>query len=211
MKKSIKLFSMLLACLAMLLMSSCLGDDDNDSKEKEWQEWLEDLQKEVVSSYGNYSGYVYFQPDVTVEKLDSVAATWSVVNDSTIDLRGVPASLLVDKMPEQLSSLKEAIAAKGTVNIEVQTIYNLYYMSPVYFYVYPKPVNLLVTIDGEERSVVINFKTSGTESSSYGQYLMSNGRSLIKLYPESVVVNKNTVAQFNSASCAFLYWLGQKL
>ena len=149
MKKNIKLFSMMLSCLAIMALSSCLGDNDNNlDQEKEWKEWYEGLLAEIAAAQGHYAGFVYYQSDVTTAKLDSVAAEWDVVSDSVIELRGVPTRLFVEKMSDSEANVafKEAISAVGTVNMQIKTIYDAYYKSPLLFYLYPEPVTLNVIV-----------------------------------------------------------------
>lgn len=213
MKKNIKLFSMMLSCLAIMALSSCLGDNDNNSdQEKEWKEWYEGLLAEIAAAQGHYAGFVYYQSDVTTAKLDSVAAEWDVVSDSVIELRGVPTRLFVEKMSDSEANvaLKEAISAVGTVNMQIKTIYDAYYKSPLLFYLYPEPVTLNVNVGGQNKTVDVNFHSSYTENKCFGQILVSNGECLLKLYPQSIVVDNSTVKYFNSSDCAYLYWFGQK-
>lgn len=213
MKKNIKLFSVMLGCLAVMALSSCLGDNDNTSdQEKEWKEWYEGLLAEIAAAQGHYAGFVYYQPDVTSAKLDSVAAEWDIVNDSVIELRGVPTRLFVEKMPdnEANSALKEAINAVGTVNMQIKIVYDAYYKSPLLFYLYPEPVTLNVTVDGQDKTVDVNFHSSYTDNRSYGQTLVSNGECLLRMYPKSIVVDKIAVQYFNSSDYAYLYWYGKK-
>ena len=213
MKKIFKLLAAGCLLLAVVSLSSCLGDSDNSSdQEKEWKEWYEALLAEIAAAQGHYAGFVYYQPDVTSAKLDSVAAEWDIVSDSVIELRGVPTRLFVEKMAdnEVNTPLKEAISAVGTVNMQIKIIYDVYYKSPLLFYLYPEPVTLNVNVEGQDKTVDVNFHSTYTDSRSYGQTLVSNGECLLKMYPKSIVVDKSAVQYFNSSDYAYLYWYGKK-
>lgn len=212
MKKNIKLFSMMLGCLAVMALSSCLSsnDDDNKNQEKEWQEWVKAFQAEVLAAQGSYAGYMYFQPDEKVSALDSIAAEWDIVSDSVLELRGVPTSLLVDRLSEKHQALKDAIIALGTVNMQVKIGFNVYYKSPLLFYVYPEPVTMNVNVDGENKTVVVNFYNTETNTQSFGQCLVSDGSCLLRLYPKDITEDGKGVKSFTTIDYAFIYWLGKK-
>ena len=212
MKKNIKLFSMTLCCLAVMALSSCLSsnDDDNKNQEKEWQEWVKAFQAEVLAAQGSYAGYMYFQPDEKVSALDSIAAEWDIVSDSVLELRGVPTSLLVDRLSEKHQALKDAIIALGTVNMQVKIGFNVYYKSPLLFYVYPEPVTMNVNVDGENKTVVVNFYNTETNTQSFGQCLVSDGSCLLRLYPKDITEDGKGVKSFTTIDYAFIYWLGKK-
>ena len=212
MKKNIKLFSMTLCCLAVMALSSCLSsnDDDNKNQEKEWQDWVKAFQAEVLAAHGSYAGYMYFQPDEKVSALDSIAAEWDIVSDSVLELRGVPTSLLVDRLSEKHQALKDAIIALGTVNMQVKIGFNVYYKSPLLFYVYPEPVTMNVNVDGENKTVVVNFYNTETNTQSFGQCLVSDGSCLLRLYPKDITEDGKGVKSFTTIDYAFIYWLGKK-
>ena len=211
MKKNIKLFSTLLCCLAVMALSSCLGDSDSAADaEKEWKEWYEGFRAEVAASMGNYAGYVYFQPDVKTATLDSVAVQWDIISDSVIVLRDVPTRLFAQKLPENQSSIKEAINAVKTMDMRLKIVFDAYYKSPLLFYVFPEPVTMNITVDGQPKTAVVNFMNYNTADQSFGQVLVSNGQCLIKVYPDNIVVDNSPIKAFNSTDYAFLYWLGKK-
>lgn len=211
MKKNFKLFSIMLGCLAVMALSSCLSDnDDNSDKEKEWNEWYQGFLTEVAASHGNYAGYIYYQPNQKEVKQDSVAGEWAIVNDSILELHAVPTRLFVEKLPENQSALKEAVSAVGTVEMRVKIYYYSYYKSPLLFFVYPEPVKLNVTVEGQEKTVVVNFHDYETDNQSFGQFMMSDGQCLVKVFPKSIVVDKETIKFFTSSDYAFLIWYGKK-
>ena len=211
MKKNIKLFSMLLGCLAVMALSSCLSEsNDNSDQEKEWKEWMEAFKAEVLASHGSYGGFVYYQPDVKSEEQDSVAVEWEIVNDSMMVLQRVPTRLFVEKLSEKHASLKEAVSAVGTVNVPVKIAFNAYYKSPLVFYIYPEPVKLNVNVDGETKAVVISFYDTETYTQSFGQCMVSTSQSLVRVYPKGITQDGVGVKSFDPIDYAYLYWLGKK-
>lgn len=212
MKKIYKLLAAGCLLLAVVSLSSCLSDSDNNNSdpEKEWKEWIDAVKAEIAAAVGNYAGYVYYQPDVMVSQLDSVAVDWDIVSDSMMVLNRVPAHLLVDKMPETYADLKEAVNAMGTVSVKLKIAYNVYYKSPLLYYVYPEPVKLNVDVDGQTKAVEVDFFNTETNTQSFGQVLVSDGKCLVKLYPKTVRIDGASVKSFDSLDYAYLYWLGKK-
>ena len=211
MKKIYKLLAAGCLLLAVVSLSSCLSDnDDNSDAEKEWKEWYEAFKAEVAASHGPYAGYLYFQADATSEKVDSIAAEWDIANDSLMVLRNVPTRLFVQKLPESQSSLKEAISAVNTVDVRVKIIYNVYYRSPLLFYVYPEPVTLNITVDGQPKTAVVNFMNFETANQSYGQVMVSDGRCAVNAFLENIVVDKSIVKTFSNYDYVYLNWFGKK-
>lgn len=211
MKKMYKLLAAGCLLLAVVSLSSCLSDnDDNSEAEKEWQEWYKGFQAEVAASHGPYAGYVYYQPDAKSEEVDSIAAEWDIANDSLMVLRNVPTRLFVQKLPENQSSLKEAILALNTVDVRVKIIFNVYYKSPLLFYVYPEPVTLNINVDGQPKTAVVNFMNFETANQSYGQVMVSDGRCAVNVFLENIVVDKSIVKTFSSYDYVYLNWFGRR-
>lgn len=212
MKKIYKLLAAGCLLLAVVSLSSCLSDNDNNisDPEKEWKEWMEALNAEIAAAPGSYAGYMYYQADATSEKADSIEAVWDIVNDSLMVLRNVPTRLFVQKLPESQSTLKEAISAVNTVDVRVKIIYNVYYRSPLLFYVYPEPVTLNITVDGQPKTAVVNFMNFETANQSYGQVMVSDGRCAVNAFLENIVVDKSIVKTFSNYDYVYFNWFGKK-
>lgn len=211
MKKIYKLLAAGCLLLAVVSLSSCLSDnDDNSDTEKKWKEWMEAFKAEVAAAPGSYAGYMYYQAETTSAETDSIAAVWDIVNDSLMVLRNVPTRLFVQKLPESQSTLKEAISAVNTVDVLVKIIYNVYYRSPLFFYVYPEPVTLNITVDGQPKTAVVNFMNFETANQSYGQVMVSDGRCAVNMFLENIVVDKSIVKTFSNYDYVYLNWFGKK-
>ena len=211
MKKIYKLLAAGCLLLAVVSLSSCLSDnDDNSDTEKKWKEWMEAFKAEVAAAPGSYAGYMYYQAETTSAETDSIAAVWDIVNDSLMVLRNVPTRLFVQKLPESQSSLKEAISAVNTVDVRVKIIYSVYYRSPLFFYVYPEPVTLNITVDGQPKTAVVNFMNFETANQSYGQVMVSDGRCAVNMFLENIVVDKSIVKTFSNYDYVYLNWFGKK-
>ena len=211
MKKIYKLLAAGCLLLAVVSLSSCLSDnDDNSDTEKKWKEWMEAFKAEVAASPGSYVGYMYYQADATSEKADSIEAVWDIVNDSLMVLRNVPTRLFVQKLPESQSSLKEAISALNTVDVRVKIVYNVYYKSPLLFYVYPEPVTMNITVDGQPKTAVVNFMNFETANQSYGQVMVSDGRCAVNVFLENIVVDKSIIKTYSNYDYVYLNWFGRR-
>lgn len=211
MKKIFKLLAAGCLLLAVVSLSSCLSEsNDNSNVEREWQEWVKAFQAEVLAAHGNYAGFIYYQPDTKVSELDSVAAEWNIVSDTILVLNRVPTSLFVEKLSEKQQEIKDAISAVGTADIQVKIGFNVYYKSPLLFYVYPEPVKLNITIGGQHKTAIVNFYDTEYYDQTFGQCLVISGQCLVRLIPKSIVVDGVGVKNFDTIDYAQLYWLGKK-
>jgi len=195
--KNIRLFSIIVGCLAVLMTASCNKADDNTKEQQEkWEQWLKELQAEITAMHGDYQGHVYFQKASANQEADSVAVQWSVINDSTIILTGLPTEPIARKISDDQPELKQALINAGTIDLTVQVGYNYYMRSPLGFYLYPKTYQTTLTISGTPNRVNINFYNYNEYNSSIGQYLVSTGEMLLNLYPKSIAVEGQVRASF---------------
>lgn len=207
--KNIRLFSIMLGCLAVLMTASCNKTEDNTKEQQEkWEQWLKELQAEITAMHGDYEGYIYYQKTSNSQEADSVAARWSVINDSTIMLTNVPTELIARKISDSQPELKQALLDAGTIDVTVQVGYNSYMRSPIAFYLYPKAVQSTLPISGTPNKVVINFYNYNEYKNTVGQFLVSTGEILFDLYPQTVTVEGQVRASFYQD--AILNYYGKK-
>ena len=193
------------------------NDDNNkDDIDKDWEDWLKDVQTEIKASYGSYEGYLYTMSNESTKeviKKDSIFATWTLNNDSTIDLHDVPAALIVKHLPDSQKELKEAVSNAGNVKIHVQLVYDYYYHSPLMMYAYPQTLTFPIIYQGETHKVEVQFYNYEEAAGTYAQYMMKDGdtyvhKNIIYLFPKTLYMDNKLQAQFTSAS--FLIWKGCK-
>ena len=217
--KTMKVFGIVLALVMAVSLSSCVKNGDGDDLDKKWEEWVQEVRTEIKASYGSYEGKLYTMSNdqSTTEgeeaKKDEIDATWTLNNDSTIDLHNVPTALLVKQLPESQKGLKEAVSNAGNVNIHVQMLYNYYYHSPLHMLVYPQALKFPITYDGGTHQVEVTFYNSEEASGTYAQYMMKDEatyvhNNIIYLFPKRLYMDNKLQAEFTST--AFLVWLGAK-
>ncbi len=209
--KHLRVFSIILGCMAAFMMTSCLKDDNSDEKEKEWEEWQKKVDTERRAMVGDYSGFMYYNFDITKQQRDSVAMSWSAASDTTIVFKNVPLQLVVNKMVGN-DELKEAIAAQGTVDIMAMAYVNYQYYSPIQMYLFPDPIVIKdILVGGQKVKVSITFDTYDTSTGypSYAKFMMSTGEMVASLYPKDVYVNNDRKAYF-SPLAASMQWYGKR-
>ena len=198
-----------MGCMAVLMTASCNKADDNtEEQQKKWNEWIAELQKEIRAMPGDYQGQIFFLKSAAPQETDSVAAQWSVANDSTIILTGLPTDLIARNISDSHPALKQALTDAHTMDVTVKIGYNLYQRTPIAFYLYPQPVSMTLDINGTPNKVTVEFKDYNTDSRAYGQFLAPTGEILMNYYPKSIAVEGQVQEIFSQD--AILKYYGKK-
>ncbi len=210
--KKITTFSIVMVLMMGLCMTSCLKGNNNDEQEKQWQEWVNEVNAEIRASIGSYGGKMYLCA-ANKEREDSVVANWGIASDSTMVLSAVPLSWLVKKMPENQKALQTAIAERGTSDILVKTAYNYRFHSPLDIYIYPQPIKLNVSYEGKAHQVEIHFYNTESNTNSRAQYLQYSDKELVNLCllslsPESIYLDGQRQHVFQMEY--YIWWYGSK-
>ena len=209
--KQLKLFSIVLGCVAALTMTSCLKEDNTEENQKKWEEWQKEVDTERQAMIGDYNGKLYYFVSPTSKEADSLSVQWSVASDSVVVLKNVPLKQIVGTMVGTNSeALRDSIAKMGNVNLKAKLYVNYNYQSPIVMYVFPDPVVVQdVVVGGQQVDAVINFDTYETSSNnaSYAKFMMSTGEMQVVLYPKEVVVG-NTSKGYFSPLLSRMEWYG---
>ena len=136
--KATKFLSVLFCGLTALCVTSCINDDDDNEK-------IVPLTKEQVAQCyqmikGNYTGHLVFSVKnaaTSQNGVDSVATSWSVINDSTITVDKFPAKLIADVVTN--TNMKEALAKADPQTLTCY--YGFISNSPIQFLVNPMTLN----------------------------------------------------------------------
>ena len=163
--KATKFLSVLFCGLTALCVTSCINDDDDNEK-------IVPLTKEQVAQCyqmikGNYTGHLVFSVKnaaTSQNGVDSVATSWSVINDSTITIDKFPAKLIADVLTN--ANMKEALAKADPQTLTCY--YGFISNSPIQFLVNPMTLNYTLNYGGAEHKVSVAFYVNSPYS--FGAY-----------------------------------------
>lgn len=104
------LLGLLLCALMSIGLTSCLSDDDNSNN---------GLTKEQIAecynaTRGSYNGNMVYKKDATstsVSNNDTVAVSWSILTDSTMNIYNVPAKAIASVFTD--SDIKQAVSEQA--------------------------------------------------------------------------------------------------
>lgn len=157
--RTIKLLSVLLACVAALSLTSCNGDDNSYTPLSK-----DDKAKCYNAVRGDYKGKLVYATGETKNGktvTDTLDMAWSIPTDSTLVIRSFPSRLLAVSVTnnEVKQALSEAAAQDLTCRIGfVQT-------DPVAFLANPVTPSFELTYGGKSHKVQTPFYTNLTQSS----------------------------------------------
>ena len=93
-------------CMAVIGLTSCLGDSDNNNQGLSPQ----DVSQCFNTIKGNYTGKVLFEnlnPNDVYDYIDTLDIAWSVAADTTIVVNQFPQTVILDRISDQ--QMKEAL------------------------------------------------------------------------------------------------------
>lgn len=162
--KRFKFLSVLFLALSAVAFTSCLDDDDNDSRGLTPQE----VQTAFDITRGSHSGnliYAKWDYDKNANsKPDTLSGSWSINTDSTMTFRNVPSEVIASCVSD--STLRDAIAEQAPVNINAYIGYIS--LDPVQWLINPSTVTYSnLSYNGGTHKVSIVFAVNS--SFSYGQ------------------------------------------
>lgn len=187
--KTRKFLSVLLCGLTALCITSCIGDDNND-------EGLTFLPKEQAAQCfqlmkGNYTGYLFYSKDNTTNQqasADSVAVSWSVINDSTITVSNIPSNLIAGIINH--TGMKEALAEAAPQTLKCY--YKFVSSSPMQFLAYPASMSYKLNYGGKEHKVDVAFYVNTPYS--FGEYVQNTQRMNLQVIIGAIYEDGNSTS-----------------
>lgn len=173
------------ACLfSVLSFTSCLSDEENDVRNKQM------TPAERVTAYntvrGSYNGKMkYFKYSTDGRRVtDSLNISCEVTGDTTLVLKNIPTSLLVDKVGND--KLKAALSQLPAVNDTCRI--GFFQRDPVAFYLLPQSIVFKdLEYDGAKHEVAFVFRPI---TDSYAVYSSDKKRLFFQLYLAGYYIDK---------------------
>lgn len=176
MKRTInKLILLAFALTAAISLNSCLGDDNNDNFDAIYHEITpQDKSKVINEMAGQYAGKVsYFKATLSSET-DSLDASWTIQNDSTIDIT-MPVSFLSNYILDNdnkasIAAMADPYFISGTINFPTY-LANDYYEAGYYQMGIKQSQDVLSFVTTDNKVCTLNFETvQGYSINGYSYY-----------------------------------------
>ncbi len=153
MKALYKLFLLIMGCILITSVSSCLGSDDYEPiSNDDYKAYL----SLMVGSYTKSEIY-YMNDSSQIDTLSNMVAV--VSSDSLITFRNVP-STIISKCISEHDSLKKAIEAVPTKDVTIGFVLSSVQSPYIYFNVYPISISYPnLEYEGKTHDVEINLYT----------------------------------------------------
>ena len=189
------LATLMFVAMFSLVMSSCLGNDDEPRKQ------IDPIYYKHVS--GSYSGFVQYLVNwETKEFKKEDGINMTVTPDSTIKITGIPAAVFAKNIKDE--KIKAAISALPSPTLSVRFLIVDVNANGVAMYSKPLPLEFKgVIVDGKSHDYLIRFygpSLAGTTPDyskfSLNAYLYSfheDGLEKEKFIKKNNVVNENTI------------------
>ncbi len=158
--KKIKLYSVLFASIAMMVLGMTSCNDSNYSRTLSPQE----IQTAYLTVRGYHTGKMYFLKEAAngdqnsesqKAETDSVDISWTIDTDSTMTIHDFPTTAFAEFVADD--EMKEALLQQPVQDIKCQTYY--YNLSPICFYVGVTAPTYNITYGGKEHKVQLAFYT----------------------------------------------------
>lgn len=166
--KRLRFLSFFFCAIAALAFTSCLNDDDDESRLTP-----EQVQQCYNLTRGTHTGKLYYPKDPASTQTndnDTVNAQWTINSDSTMVLQNIPAKALAAAITD--ADVKAAVSSQPDVNIPCYIGY--FQNNPIEWLINPQTVTFdKVTYKGENHKVSLAFYINTYYS--FGQYSSQNG------------------------------------
>jgi hypothetical protein len=164
--KALKIFSVA-CCMAAVGLTSCIGDDNNNSSAGLTPSQIATCLNAVR---GSHSGKMYYYAPTTknVNNTDSAEVSWTITTDSTMTIHDFPARALAQNIDSVSNAGKELRAAlQAAPDQDIECYIGFIKNSPIYWLINPKaPTYTVKTSDGEHK-IQVAFYANNTYSSGF--------------------------------------------
>lgn len=153
--------SLILCCMAVMGLTSCLFDED-ENKELTSQ----DVSRCFNAIKGNHSGSMLFEnhnPDDATDNVDTLDIAWTITADTTVVISRFPQAVILDRISDK--DLKEALTQAEPA--QLKALIGFYQTDPIGFRLYPLPVEYNIEYQNAAHKAKLIFWVNNY---SYGQY-----------------------------------------
>lgn len=183
--KRLKFLSFILCAFAALAFTSCLSDDDDDTRLTP-----EQIRQCYTMTAGTHQGRMYYREDQSSDnagKTDTVNVQWSINSDSTMVLQNIPSAALAAGIRD--ANVKAAVGSSPSVDIPC--FIGFFTQNPIKWLINPQTVTFTnVSYGGASHKVDVVFYVQTYYS--YGEYNASTGNMGIQIVVAAAYLDGNT-------------------
>lgn len=176
--KAKQIISFVIACTAMLLMTSCLNDSESNSNYTYVPYTTAEKAAKLMNMQGSYSGQVYYNINTVTGKYDSTAVSAVVTaTDSLIRFTNVPLKIFTSGLDSRYKDSLQADAVlpvlEATLHIYLPWGYTKSDISDgCYYQIFPKSweASTMISFNGQQKLCTVTFEQKTGDYSSIGYY-----------------------------------------
>lgn len=184
--KKIKFLTLLVFCSLSIVLTSCLGDDNNDNRLSDAQ-----IAQCINNIKGDYDGYLIYQsqnPNVTTDKTDSIDISWRIHRTDTAVILSVydfPPTLIANSLAD--GDVKSAL--KSSQATTVNSVIAFFQDTPsIGFLIYPMPAKFNITYGGSTHELSAYFYSN---QYSFGYHSSANKQMRMQIVLGGVYLDGN--------------------
>lgn len=177
-----------LSCVAVIGLTSCLGDSDDNNQGLTPQE----VSQCYNAIKGSYTGKLLCEinnPDDPKDYVDTLDIAWSVTSDTMVVINRFPQAVILDRIAD--NQIKEALQEADPAPLRAQIAF--YNVSPLSFLLYPYSVEYDIDLDGEAHKAVLSFWVN---TYSFGQYSSTEQIFRMQFMIAGLFLDKNTTRNY---------------
>lgn len=196
--KTKQLVSIMIGCLTVLCVTSCLGDDTSESDSQTLTK--AQIAQCFMTVAGNYTGKLYYEAkssDGYATIVDSLDTSWYIPTDSTLIITDFPAKVVAELVSYQ--PLKAALAEAPNKMVNCKTWYLK--TSPIELLVNPYTIEYDLEFDGKQHKVHVVFYANNTYS--FGVYDSGSNSMVVKIIPAVIYVDEKQTSYLTSSQLIF--------
>lgn len=158
--KKIKLFALILCCIASVSFVSCSDNDDSGSNYQ--PPTTAQIKAAYESIKGSYTGKLVYPTFSTAKSsvLDTLDTSWEISNDSMLVIKDFPTKALASNITD--AKLKEALANAPAQNLNCR--FGFYQVDPLVFLINPKTQKYTLNYDGKTHEVLVVYYVNSSNS-----------------------------------------------
>ena len=193
------LISLLLGCMSVLCVTSCLSDDDNKNNSSNGLS-KDQIAQCFLTVSGDYTGnllYLAMAEDGLTEEVDTLVGKWSIPTDSTLIISDFPAKTLAELVSHV--ELKKALAEAPNQNLKCQI--RFVNLSPVQYLVNPYTLEYNLFYGGSTHKVHVVFY--GENTYSFGSFDAESRDMMVKIIPAYLYVDEKQTSYLTQSQIIF--------
>lgn len=176
--KAKQIITLMIACTAMLLMTSCLNDSESNSNYTYEPYTTAEKAAKLLNMQGSYSGQIYYNINTATGKYDSTTVSAVITaTDSLIRFTNVPMEVFTSGLD---SRYKDSVKVntvlpvlEATLHIYMPLGYNKSDLGDgCYYQIFPKSwqASTMIDFNGKQKLCTVVFEQTNTTYSSIGYY-----------------------------------------